>query len=193
MKLDFAALRFTEDVNIADRVYWYLTDFPLNDGEEVLAPVGPRDRLQKARVERTLLAEGESAPYDPALIKRIVARHGDTKVELGGVPCEEFGGFRYDDRHYTRPQRILLAEKIPDDRELSKYGIMTAFDAPMSEDETIYREIGRGHGILLCGGEGRVICRILFLLLRGRKESEDFLYALGLGEREIEQIKKRLG
>ena len=72
----FAALRFTEDENIRDRVYWYRCPFGTRAGERVLAPVGSHDRLQCARVERVLLAEEGDAPYDPALLKDVAAPLG---------------------------------------------------------------------------------------------------------------------
>ena len=70
----FAALRFYKDLNIGDRLYWYLSEFPVCAGEKVFAPVGTRNRLQKAIVERTAKADKENAPYDISLIKKIEAR-----------------------------------------------------------------------------------------------------------------------
>ncbi len=181
--LRFVALRFTEDENLRGRVYWYLSAFPAEEGTRVFAPVGPHDRIQLARVEKTLLADEDHAPYDVSLIKHALAREGDRTCMLHATPCREFGGVRYDDRHYTRFRRILLSEEEPADTEE-----FTSFVAPMSEDEEIYREIARGHGCLLVGGEGKKICMRLLKFLAG----EDVLPS-ALGESEKSRIRVRLG
>lgn len=103
----FAALRFTEDENLLERVYWYIAPFPVREGERVLAPVGPHDRLQCARVERTDSFTDADAPYPPVLCKHILAKAGERKVKEGVF---DLGGVRYDDRHYTRLRRILIAK-----------------------------------------------------------------------------------
>lgn len=123
-KLLFAALSFTEDENLAGRTYWYLSDFPLRPAERVLAPVGPHDRLQAGRVVRMLEGSGEDAPYDLSLIKKIAAPYGARKLGCGGTVCLELGGVRYDDRHYTRYRKILVADAEPDDPDkLFRYGV----------------------------------------------------------------------
>ncbi len=193
MKYDFAALRFCEDENIRDRVYWYLSDLPLKENEEVLAPVGVHDRLQKARVERFTSAEEEDAPYDVRLIKRVAAKMGERKLSIGGAEFAEFGGVRFDDRHYTRFSRVIYSEEKADVGELALHGFRAVFDAPMSEDDAIYREIVRGHGIALFGGEGRKIMNLLFSLLKRSKEAADFLYSIGLCERDLVALLVRLG
>ncbi len=193
MKYDFAALRFCEDENIKDRVYWYLSDLPLKENEEALAPVGVHDRLQKARVERLTSAEEEDAPYDVRLIKRVAAKMGARKLSVGGASFVEFGGVRYDDRHYTRFSRVIYSEEKADKGELALYGFHAVFEAPMSEDDGIYREIVRGHGIALLGGEGKKIMNTLFALLQGKKDAADFLYSLGLYEGELASLLVRLG
>ncbi len=193
MKYDFAALRFTDDPNLADKIYWYLAEFPLAEGEEALAPVGIHDRLQKARVERVFSAEEGEAPYDLRLIKRVAAKTGARKFSIGGAIFSEFGGVRYDDRHYTRFSRVVYSEDGAEKEELAARGFQTAFEAPMSEDDAIYREIVSGHGIALFGGEGRKIMNILFSLLKGKKDAADFLYSLSLRERELAALLVRLG
>ena len=178
----FAALRFTEDANLYDRVYWYLSDFKPETGSRVFAPVGPHDRIQLARVESVAVASEENAPYDIKLIKHVIAREGDRTRMLGNTPCREFGGVRYDNRHYTRFGRILLSEEEPSEHEG-----FTAFVAPMSEDGAIYRNIALGHGTLLVGGEGKHICMLLLKLLEG----EDVLCDLSVQERS--RLCTRLG
>lgn len=128
MKYDFAALRFTEDENISDRVYWYSCAFPVKEGEGVLAPVGARNRLQFARVERTLTADEAHAPYDVRLIKSVEAKFGARKLTIGRFVCFELGGVRYDEKHYTRFRRILFSEFAGEAndcerRRLKEYGV----------------------------------------------------------------------
>lgn len=98
----YAALRFTEDENIADRVYWYRCGFAVQAGERVLAPVGSHDRLQCARVERVLEAKEADAPYDPALLKDVAAPYGARTFLWEGRLCKELGGVRYDAKRFTR-------------------------------------------------------------------------------------------
>lgn len=193
MKYDFAALRFSEDENIKDRVYWYLTDLPLKENEEVLAPVGVHDRLQKARVELLLSAGEEEAPYDVRLIKRVEAKAGARKLTIGGAVFTEFGGARYDKKHFTRFGRLIFSEGEGDRAELALYGFETVFKAPMSENNAIYRAIIAGKQTALLGGEGSKIMHLLFSLLQGKKEAADFLYSVGLSERELAALLVRLG
>ncbi len=128
MIYDFAALRFTEDENIADRVYWYLCDFPVKEGEGVLAPVGAHNRLQFARVERTLSCAEENAPYDLRLIKRVAAKYGARRLSLSSVKnCRDLGGVRCGGKRFTG------------------YGVFIRSDFPGSfseSDRTLLREYG---------------------------------------------------
>ncbi len=187
MTYDFAALRFTEDGNLRSRVYWYLAPFPVSVWEEVLAPVGPHDRLQKARVERTLSCAEEEAPYDMRLIKRAAAKYGEREVHIGELGCLEFGGIRYDDRHFTRFGAVLLAGSAPAPADLAGEK-RTVFVSPQKGDETVYRTLSLGHGILLAGGEGREICRLLLSFVRGDIRAERELRAIGLTEEELSRI-----
>ena len=166
MKYDFALLRFAEDKNIADRLYWYLTDFPVSVGEEVLAPIGMHDRLQCARVERTLAAEGKDAPYDVRLIKRLAARRGARKLVLGGAEFLEFGGLRYDEKHYTRFGRVLFSRELPADRtELNGYGI-----TKIVENGDLGELARANGGVLLIGEEGERAFAALISFCRGKTE-----------------------
>lgn len=182
----FAALRFLADENLDGRLFWYLDPLSLEAGEEVLAPVGMRDRLQCAVVERTLAARAEDAPYDLALIKKTVARRGERTRMLGDVEALDFGGVRFDEKHYSRYGRVLLSKA---EVNAEKFGIRTQIVAPMSEDEGVYREILRGN-VLLCGGEGKEIFRRLYALLRGKDRA---LSSLHLGERELFALAHSLG
>ena len=193
MIYDFAALRFTEDANIRDRVYWYVTEIPVKENEEVLAPVGSHDRLQKARVERVCSANERSAPYDVRLIKHVEAKYGARGVRIGDVVCREFGGVRYDDRHYTRFGVTLYADTMSESGDLEEYGISAVFMSPELHDDAVFRTIALGHGALLVGGEGRKICEMLFSLVKGEEDALNFLRSLGFAEGEIGALKNRLG
>lgn len=139
MTYDFAALRFIEDENIAGRVYWYLAGFPVTAGEFVLAPVGSHNRLQLARVEKTLSAARSSAPYDPQLCKRVEAPYGARKLVVQRAVCFELGGVKYDEKHYTHFRRILFTafagELNAGERELlSSYGVTRVIAAGSAEE-----------------------------------------------------------
>ena len=186
MKYGFAALRFTEDPNLKDRVYWYLNDLPLVLGERVLAPVGPHDRLQAARVEKLLSAEEEDAPYDLRLIKRVAAKYGARKLLFGSAELLEFGGVRYDEKHYTPFGKLLLA-KEPLEKELTcgEYGTVEPLEYSAADPE-LYQEIAHSADcVLLFGGEGELAFRALYALLRGEGE-------LPAGEETTRLIKEKL-
>ncbi len=168
MKRSFAALRFTEDPNLADRVYWYLTEIPLAVGERVLAPVGAHDRLQAARVEKTLSAEEKEAPYDLRLIKKVAAKYGARKLVLDGAELLEFGGVRYDEKRYTPFGKLFLAkEPLSETETLSAYGIEKTLLLP-ADDPALYQEIAHtAGGALLVGKDGEAAFRNLYAFLRG--------------------------
>ena len=174
MKRDFAALRFTADSNLSDRVYWYLTEFALSQGERVLAPVGVHDRLQEARVEKTLSAEERDAPYDLRLIKKVAAKYGARKLVLDGAELLEFGGVRYDEKHFTPFGRLLLSKSLPADRaEIALCGVTKTL-LYAADDPALYREIAHSAGcVLLSGSEGEAAFRNLYAFLRdGRLAAE---------------------
>ncbi len=186
----FAALRFTEDENLRDRVYWYLGE-GLKEGERVLAPVGPHDRLQRARVERTLLAEAENAPYDIRLMKKVAARDGARVLAAGGVRCVELGGVRYDDRHYTRFGRVLYAEEEPEGEELAAYGVKRTVRTDRPDGETMRRILG-APCVLVTGAGAAEVCSLLLALARREEDAAERARALGLEEKEIEGLRQRL-
>ena len=126
----FALLCFFGDANLADRTYWYLDTLGVRPGERVIAPVGPRDGLQCARVERVLCADPRSAPYDIRLCKRIAARYGAHRLKTAEADCVELGGFLYDEKHYTRFGRILAAPRgTAAGSALREYGVVCTADA----------------------------------------------------------------
>jgi len=172
----YVALRFFEDGNLADRVYWYLCDLTVTVGERVLAPVGSHDRLQLASVERVQSTEG-TAPYDVRLMKHVAARYGVHALSLkSGFVCRELGGFRYDYKRFTRFGKLLSAEGIPSEQdrsELLEYGIGGIFVLQGGED--VFLESGEAQrtlnavaatktGALLCG-ERKCVTETVFALL----------------------------
>lgn len=138
MNYRFAALRFVEDENVCDRVYWYLTDFVVQAGQRVLAPLGAHDRLQAATVERTLDCGEENAPYDIRLVKKIIAPAGARRIRLDGVQnCHDLGGLRYDGKHFTRYGVFVRADGFPRDEDakrLKSYGVKWFFDVGTADD-----------------------------------------------------------
>lgn len=134
MKRTFAALRFTEDENIADKTYWYACDFMAREGEQVLAPVGAHNRLQRAVIERICEAEERAAPYDIKLIKRVAAKYGARKFPLNCVSnCRELGGVKIDEKRYSKFGAYLSCD-FPafmgeEDAELlTDYGVAALID-----------------------------------------------------------------
>lgn len=137
----FVALRFTEDANLRERVYWYLADREYREGERVLAPVGIHDRLQCGRVVRFLSADEAGAPYDVSFCKRAIAPLGARKIVLDGVVCREMGGVRYDDRHYTQFKRVLTAEVPCEGEESAAYGVVRCVRAEEAAEELAKRRV----------------------------------------------------
>lgn len=190
MKRSFAALRFAEDKNISERVYWYLNEFPLKTGDRVLAPVGTHDRLQAAVVEKTLSVEQENAPYDLRLIKSVAAPCGARKLIAGGKEYLEFGGVRYDEKHYTRFGKILLAkDETMQSGELTAYGVTDFIDCT-AENGELYDKIARARGCaVLAGKAGESAFRNLLHLTRGINKP---LYDLGVGTETVRLLKEKL-
>lgn len=102
----YAALRFAEDENIADRVYWYRCPFPAAAGEKVFAPVGAHDRLQRAEVVR-VRTDGK-CPCEERLLKTVAARCGAFRRRIGDTVVFETGGLAYDAKHFTRYGQVLF-------------------------------------------------------------------------------------
>ena len=109
-----------------------------------------------------------------AVIEKIKTAYGTAEAEI------------------TAMVRLLIGGK-GDLKKSVKTALGALSAAPMSEDDAIYREIVRGHGIALFGGEGRKIMNLLFSLLKGSKEAADFLYSIGLCERDLAALLVRLG
>ncbi len=166
----FAALRFFEDERIADKLYWYTSDFNLREGEEVLAPVGTHDRLQLASVERVLQADREHAPYDTRFIKKVEARYGERRLVAGDCICFELGGLKYDGKRYTRYRRILFSSRIPCEEEVKQlraYGVSEIFKG--SAEELAEGGALAKTYVLLAGEQARAAASTLLACVRGEE------------------------
>lgn len=188
MKYEFAALRFVEDKNISDRVYWYLTENPLEIGEKVLAPVGIHDRLQLAQVVKTLTATKETAPYDVQLVKSVATLYGARKLTADGIDLLEFGGVRYDEKHYTPFGRLLLAKEFPKTTdELKDYGVTEILG---DEEKDPYAKIADTKGcVVVVGAAGEKVFKSLFEFVRGVNKP---LYDIGVTTELMARLKEKL-
>ncbi|MCI8499768.1 MAG: hypothetical protein HFE28_04075 [Clostridia bacterium] len=168
----FAALRFFKDENLADRLYWYRSDFTVKEGDKVFAPVGARDRVQKAIVERVVCAEEANAPYDIALIKRLCALCGAESFEIGSLRVRDLGGVAFDERHYTRFSRLAFCEHIQpltaEERALVR---RAGYDGVIEEGEGL-EAVSSCSRILIVGQNAREIARKIISAARGGAEEE---------------------
>lgn len=156
--MTFAALRFMWDSNLSNRTYWYTLPFVSKVGARVLAPVGMRDKLQCAVVERILEADARRAPYDARLLKAVAAPLGARKIVLDGVSCRELGGVLYDEKHYTRLGRVIVGNA----EEGRGYGIAQVLICerrPMCE--LLISLCGAGGGVLLKGARAEEVAAVL--------------------------------
>ena len=68
----FAAVEFVDDENVVGIKYWYACPFTyVKEGDEVIAPLGRHNRLQKGVVREVHFAEPYNAPYPMYLIKYV--------------------------------------------------------------------------------------------------------------------------
>lgn len=184
MKQSFAALRFIEDGNIAENVYWYLCEFAVEAGERVLAPVGAHNRLQCARVERTLTAEKENAPYDVRLIKKVAAKYGVCERNFGGYVCRDVGGRRYDTKRYTRFGEVFYGEATPSGEQLS--ALHASGIAVVHAGEDALGALARANApVLICGAGTTDTAKKLFAVVCG-------VSGEGLTPEEITLLKNKL-
>ena len=69
----FVSVEFSNDPNVAGRVYWYVCDIPsVKVGCNVLAPLGSHNHLQQGVVRSVEKALPPAAPIPPQLLKRII-------------------------------------------------------------------------------------------------------------------------
>ncbi len=162
----YVALRFFLDPNLCERTYWYGSEFPLEEGDEVFAPVGVHDKLQCGRVERT----SKLPPMEISLMKRTVAKADGRVFLVDNVRVCEFGGIRYDGKHFTRFFRLLVTEEQEPPQGLKKLGVTEQIPA----DENALSRIATCRGFAVLYGErANGIARNLIEILRGGKSSEN--------------------
>lgn len=188
MTYRFAALRFCDDENLSNRLYWYLCDLPVKENDRVLAPVGIHDRLQAGTVERLLEAEAGAAPYDMRLIKSAAALLGARKLKAGETDCLELGGFRYDQKHYTRFFVALYAKSVPENVEaLKDYGVTRTLEGSAKE---ILFSLAKEKGCaLLTDKAGEEVFRGLLALARG---DQSLLCGLGADEETLRLLQEKI-
>ena len=123
-------------------------------------------------MEKTLSAGEQDAPYDMRLIKRVAAKYGARKLVENGAEFLEFGGVRYDEKHYTPFGKLLLAkEPLPASCGIGAYGVEKTLSLS-ADDPALYEEIAHTMGgILLFGKEGEAAFRNLYAFLRGESRA----------------------
>ena len=66
------AVEFVDDPNVAGWTYWYFCPFDgAEAGDEVIAPLGRHDHVQKGVIRQVRYSEEENAPYPMHSIKKI--------------------------------------------------------------------------------------------------------------------------
>lgn len=182
----FVKLSFPADENLFGRAYWYLSDFPVSLGEKVLAPIGLHNKLQLACVEEVV--EGES-PLEERALKRLAAKYGARKLIADGATYLEFGGARYDGKHYTPFCKLLLTEERPESMgELLTYAPIALVEGD-ARKASYYEKILRSENcVLLYGESGRTGFFNLLELMRGR---EDPLKEIALKRATIAGLKEK--
>ncbi len=187
MKFHFVLLRFENDPNLSDKTYWYVSEMQLKEGDKVLAPVGIHDRLQAATVVKTQECEPQNAPYDVHTVKTVMSRLGMRTLEIDSVSLLEFGGERYDEKHYTPFGRILYAEEKPQFSEGFRfYGIRIFL--PEEEKDPLRVIAETNGGVLLYGKRGEEVFEALLNLLKGNEEP----LAEGIDEETLTRLKEKL-
>ena len=70
--LCFIKVEFPDDPNVAGWTYWYLCPFNgAEEGDEVIAPLGRHDHIQKGVIRAVRYAEAGNAPFPIHSIKKI--------------------------------------------------------------------------------------------------------------------------
>lgn len=143
MKNYVCTVEFVRDKNLINRVYWYRSDFPIEVGDEIVAPIGVHNKLQSGVVRSVYIEEknGElvrvkpshslfsvgsggrvRAPYPIDKLKTVVCKYGYRRVKIPSCRnvCD-LGGLFYDERHLTAYGNFLRGD-IPSG-DLFVYGI----------------------------------------------------------------------
>ncbi len=68
----FTHIEFADDPNVVGRLYWYSCPFEdVEEGDEVIAPLGRHNNLQKGVVREVLRTESYNAPFPLYMIKYV--------------------------------------------------------------------------------------------------------------------------
>ncbi|MDE6667568.1 MAG: hypothetical protein K2K38_04380 [Clostridia bacterium] len=68
----FVAVEFVDDPKVAGWTYWYFCPIDGAEvGDEVIAPLGRHDHIQKGVIRKVKYDEEENAPYPMHSIKKI--------------------------------------------------------------------------------------------------------------------------
>lgn len=59
MEYCLCLIDFERDKNISGKTYWYKSAFELKVGDEVIAPLNVRNRLQVGRVKKVVIKDDE--------------------------------------------------------------------------------------------------------------------------------------
>lgn len=143
MKNYICTVEFVRDKNLINRVYWYRSDFPIEVGDEIVAPIGVHNKLQsgvvrsvyieeengelvRVKPSHTLFSVGSGgrvcAPYPIDKLKTVVCKYGYRRVKLPSCRnARDLGGLFYDERHLTAYGNFLRGD-IPSG-DLFAYGI----------------------------------------------------------------------
>ena len=70
----FVAVQFPEDPKVSDKIYWYLCEIEVEEGDFVLAPLGSHNRLQRGVVKEMKNCKEEDAPFPVPFIKRVIMK-----------------------------------------------------------------------------------------------------------------------
>ncbi len=132
MKNYICTVEFVRDKNLINRVYWYRSDFPIEVGDEIVAPIGVHNKLQSGVVRSVYIEEGAGelvrakpshtlfsvgsggcvrAPYPLDRLKTVVCKYGYRRVKLPSCRnVRDLGGLFYDERHLTAYGNFLRGE-----------------------------------------------------------------------------------
>lgn len=68
----FVGVDFVDDANVSGYKFWYICPFEnVDEGDEVIAPLGRHNNLQAGIVKQVLFAADSEAPYPVQFIKTI--------------------------------------------------------------------------------------------------------------------------
>lgn len=121
---------FERDKNVSGKTYWYKSNFPFNVGDEVVAPLNVRNKLQIGRIKKIVNASDEdfkqSQKSDKSVsldgLKSIICKRGARRVKIPFCrDARDLGGLFYDEKHVTAYGNFIRGE--PPEGNLFSSGI----------------------------------------------------------------------